>query len=465
MVEYEKTSWTNGVTALNDDNLNHIETGIENNANAINSISEGMRFKGYVSRMADISNPSIGDVYQADAVIIVNASTSSRTKPGDLIVYTGTNTGWHVIPSGDDAYGTVTSITAGAGLTTNGGPIVSSGTLSIDANYINNMITTKMNADLAPIARSGSYADLIAVPSDVGHPFHSVIGEEPSADAVLSESAIVNALNGKSDSNHIHSISDITSLEDQLDNKALADHRHGRITVDGKMLNDLNQIVTTAGFLKTNNNGLIIHSSYVNSNEVYGTQFNVIRSQQGETPVYILTSDTSPQTGKTYYSLNNNTYTAINPAPINPKEAKAYEVEKIETIDLKTLVRDIRSIKYVLPQTPATETTPATLVNAAAADHTHEVFSNKNDGFAPTTKNLQLETGDSVANYVLCGDGTWKKRTSGVVTEERNEFIKFYTTTDGQPELGDNQMKIVVLDSPPDDNFVYQDNWLYLIKG
>ena len=86
MVEYEKTPWKNGVTALNDYNLNHIETGISNNANAINSISECMRFKGSVSRMADISDPSIGDVYQADAVIIVNASTSSRTKPGDLLV-------------------------------------------------------------------------------------------------------------------------------------------------------------------------------------------------------------------------------------------------------------------------------------------------------------------------------------------------------------------------------------------
>lgn len=39
---------------------------------------------------------------------------------------------------------------------------------------------------------------------------------------------------------------------------------------------------------------------------------------------YILTSDTTAQT-KTYYSLNNGTYTAINPAPTNPKSVGAYE--------------------------------------------------------------------------------------------------------------------------------------------
>ena len=68
--------------------------------------------------------------------VITNHSADNKCpacKAGDMIISNGS--AWVVIPSGDEPSGTVTSIATGTGLS--GGPITSSGTISIDRTTVN----------------------------------------------------------------------------------------------------------------------------------------------------------------------------------------------------------------------------------------------------------------------------------------------------------------------------------------
>ena len=67
--------------------------------------------------------------------VITNHSADNKSpacKAGDMIISNGS--AWVVIPSGDEPSGTVTSIATGTGLS--GGPITSSGTISINRTTV-----------------------------------------------------------------------------------------------------------------------------------------------------------------------------------------------------------------------------------------------------------------------------------------------------------------------------------------
>ena len=67
--------------------------------------------------------------------VITNHSADTKCpacKAGDMIISNGS--AWVVIPSGDEPSGTVTSIATGTGLS--GGPITSSGTISINRTTV-----------------------------------------------------------------------------------------------------------------------------------------------------------------------------------------------------------------------------------------------------------------------------------------------------------------------------------------
>ena len=67
--------------------------------------------------------------------VITNHSADNKCpacKAGDMIISNGS--AWVVIPSGDEPSGTVTSIATGTGLS--GGPITSSGTISINRTTV-----------------------------------------------------------------------------------------------------------------------------------------------------------------------------------------------------------------------------------------------------------------------------------------------------------------------------------------
>ena len=68
--------------------------------------------------------------------VITNHSADSKCpacKAGDMIISNGS--AWVVIPSGDEPSGTVTSVATGTGLS--GGPITTSGTISINRDVVN----------------------------------------------------------------------------------------------------------------------------------------------------------------------------------------------------------------------------------------------------------------------------------------------------------------------------------------
>ena len=68
--------------------------------------------------------------------VITDHSADSKCpacKAGDMIISNGS--AWVVIPSGDEPSGTVTSVATGTGLS--GGPITSSGTISINRDVVN----------------------------------------------------------------------------------------------------------------------------------------------------------------------------------------------------------------------------------------------------------------------------------------------------------------------------------------
>ena len=67
--------------------------------------------------------------------VITDHSADSKCpacKAGDMIISNGS--AWVVIPSGDEPSGTVTSIATGTGLS--GGPITTSGTISINRSEV-----------------------------------------------------------------------------------------------------------------------------------------------------------------------------------------------------------------------------------------------------------------------------------------------------------------------------------------
>ena len=107
---------------------------------AIDELPEPMVFKGSlgtggtITTLPTASSSNEGWVYK---VITAGTYASQAAKVGDTFICanTGSNAyGWVLIPSGDEPSGTVTSVAAGTGLTTdqtNAGPITSSGTISL----------------------------------------------------------------------------------------------------------------------------------------------------------------------------------------------------------------------------------------------------------------------------------------------------------------------------------------------
>ena len=134
------TSVTDPTNAQDAATKNYVDT-------QLSGISDAMIFKGTVGKSGGAGTTStiptsgvrVGDTYkiiEEDKSISASASTTGSAvtaKIGDTIVATATTPKWTVIPSGDEPSGTVTSVATGSGLT--GGPITSSGTISLDTAY------------------------------------------------------------------------------------------------------------------------------------------------------------------------------------------------------------------------------------------------------------------------------------------------------------------------------------------
>lgn len=349
---YNRTNWVNGDedpnrTPINANNLNNIENGIQNNIADIAALKGGMRFKGEISSLP--SNPSVGDVYQASA-----SNIYQNNKIGDLLVYADIST-WHIIPSGDENNGTVTSIQAGNGLSagnagTSGGIITEAGTLSLDPSYIANSEraglmsvaqANKLNGAISSLILYGDYNALTNVPDSAKRTLYQTTGD--SAEGVMSQEAITSELELKSDVGHTHEIDEIVSLQDTIDELALANHRHGLISNNGFFLKpDASEPVTSVQYLRTDASGRIVSDVNIPSTAINGTS--------------------------------------------------------ISGINIATLDSTVSNINQHMPKAGESS---SEVVDAAAANHTHAVFSTT-PGFVPA------KPGASPGSQALFGDGTWK---------------------------------------------------------
>lgn len=365
-MNYTKTNWENNkAPAINATHLNNIEDGIYNAHAVLSSLPDSMKFKGTVGVGADVetlpTEASEGDVYMV--MTTKTYSPGGVAKKGDLFIYT--NSSWKLIPSGDDGLGTVTSITAGAGLSITGGQITSDGQISIDASYTaqsgtdarNGLMSSedkKIIENLSKVATSGSYNDLSDQPI-VPAIEHSTGNSQK---AVISQAAVTELLNGKANSSHTHEQSDIVELENTLNGKSSITHSHGAITKEGKLLNDSGEIVDSNTFL---------------------------------------------------YTLLDGTISSISGIPFD-------KVDKLGS-NFEARDKEISKIKSVLP-TDGEDV----LVDVAPSIHSHDDFTETSSGFVPTPP----ETGAS--SSVLFGDGSWKQIATNPITEEENLFIDYSTS-------------------------------------
>lgn len=296
-MSYSKTQWVNGQEPpINASNLNKIETGISNNDSAITNLQGGMKFKGTTTVIP--ASPKVGDVYQAAVANII-----SHNKPGDLLVYTDTNS-WHVIPSGDEANGTVTEIYQGEGIIVNNGDSLrETGNIKLDTDYIatddrNGLMPSahfRKLRTLANIAVTGSWNDLQDIAESAIRPIWDDVDDRPGQNprkAVVSQYGIKNLLETKSNVIHEHLIDDIKASEtpggptyplanflatkveggrEVLVKAADENHTHGIITKNG-YASDGNGYSRNS-ILTTDNAGKIICTSTLPSTITRGYQF------------------------------------------------------------------------------------------------------------------------------------------------------------------------------------------------
>lgn len=104
----------------------------------INALPSPMIFKGTVGSNGTVEWSNLPSAAAANEgftykVITAHSGSDPVCAVGDTIISNGSS--WIVIPSGDEPVGTVTNVATGTGLT--GGPITSSGTISVDTSWMN----------------------------------------------------------------------------------------------------------------------------------------------------------------------------------------------------------------------------------------------------------------------------------------------------------------------------------------
>lgn len=341
--QYTRTTWQNGVTPLNQSNLNNIEIGISNNLESISELKNDMKFKGVIDTLPS-TDLEVGNVYQASVSGLYNLN-----KIGDLLVCTAVDpVSWHVIPSGDETSGTVTSVSAGTGLA--GGTITGSGSIALDGNYTanefrNGLLTKELYVKLRDIdsdlAINRDYSRLENVPVQIDG---LQIKQEPgnSQTNVMSQAATTEALNTKSNVGHGHEISEIGNLSDTIAGLAVANHTHGYITPDGYFQDSSGTVLNS--FLKTNNAGKISAVRKIPCSDIDGTT--------------------------------------------------------IGGVSIESLRAEMNRVNDILTPTEAEDL----MSKAATENHSHRIFTNAvtGEGFVPAPPE------NRPGEHLLAGDGTWK---------------------------------------------------------
>lgn len=153
-------------------------------ASAIAALPEPMIFKGSlgtggtITKLPTASSSNEGFVYK---VITAGTYASQTADVGDTFISDGSS--WVLIPSGDEPSGTVTSVGTGSGLS--GGPITSSGTVSLATAYgdtVNPYGSKTANRVLAaPNGSNGKPSFRALVAADIPSITKSKISDFPSS--------------------------------------------------------------------------------------------------------------------------------------------------------------------------------------------------------------------------------------------------------------------------------------------
>lgn len=129
---------------------------------AITALPEPMVFKGTLGTGGTITSlPTAAAANEGYTYKVITAGTyaSQAAKVGDLFICRNVSSStyeWTYVPSGDEPDGTVTNVATGTGLT--GGPITSSGTISIDTTYFNANYKTIQTAVADPAVSGNASA-------------------------------------------------------------------------------------------------------------------------------------------------------------------------------------------------------------------------------------------------------------------------------------------------------------------
>ncbi len=172
---------------------------------------------GTITALPSASASNNGFAYK---VITSGTYNTIDAKVGDMFISTGST--WVLIPSGDEPSGTVTSvgITNGSGISVSGGPITSSGTITV---------THDNTSDQASVSNSGrTYIQSLTL-DDMGH----VTGISSATETVTDTwRGIQDNLTSDSTTDSL-SAAQGKALKTLIDGKAASDHTHSTTLANG----------------------------------------------------------------------------------------------------------------------------------------------------------------------------------------------------------------------------------------
>ena len=151
------------ITLPNGDSYDIVDQGARN---LISELPSPMVFKGTLGTNGTITSlPSASASNEGFTYKVITDGTyaSQTAKVGDVFISNGEK--WTLVPSGDEPSGTVTNVATGTGLT--GGPITTSGTITVDFATVQEKLPTGQNDTYLHLNETTGAIEWSEVQSDI----------------------------------------------------------------------------------------------------------------------------------------------------------------------------------------------------------------------------------------------------------------------------------------------------------